>query len=62
MQAWVATITSDISLTLQAVPDGTALHPPKALAYTHGDDVARRHFLTSYKGCGVVGTCQIEQG
>lgn len=33
MQAWVATVVSDVFFTLQAVPDGTVLHLPKALPY-----------------------------
>ncbi|DBA82066.1 TPA: hypothetical protein ACH3X2_006810 [Trebouxia sp. C0005] len=56
MQAWIQEVMSQLSHALDAIPDGTSLHPPGALPYTHDDEVAMRRFLDSFKGCGLVCT------
>ena len=56
MRAWVEEVISQLSHALDDIPDGTSLHPPGALPYTHDDEVAMRRFLDSFKGHGVVCT------
>ncbi len=56
MQAWVQEVMSQLSHALDDIPDGTLLHPPGALPYTHDDEVAMRHFLDRFRGRGVVCT------
>ena len=56
MQAWVQEAMSQLSHALDAIPDGTSLHAPGALPYSHDDEVGMRRFLDSFKGCKVVCT------
>ncbi len=52
MQAWVQEVMSQLSHALDDIPDGTSLHPPGALPYTHDDEVAMRRFWTALRAVG----------